>query len=478
MTNDSVRSSVSLRQRLFWWLIPSLISILLITAIWSYQSAMDAANHAYDRSLTTAIKGIAENTHATEGRVLVDIPYSAMDLFDEEVQERIYYAVIGADGTTLTGDADLRLPPQVSLPKFEAAMVDTRFRQHPVRMGVLSKRLYDPELLAGDTVTILFAETTEARTRLAFRLFLDSLRWQLLLVASGLVLIMLALSKTFRPLLALREAIRQRSAEDLTPVPVNDVPMEVLPLIEAINHHISRLANMLQARRRFLADAAHQIRTPLAVLGTQAEYGERQNDPEEMRRTFKSMLNSIRGTRHMANQMLTLARAEQVNGLIHKRTRLDLVELARDVAGDFAALALKKHIELAFEASDAPLPINGNAVMLREMVSNLLDNALRYTSSKGHVTLSVNSDQGKAVLCIIDDGPGIPYDEQDKVFQRFYRILGNGDIEGSGLGLCIVKEIALAHGAEIRLGQGQDGRGLSIEISLLLMNSDSSHKGD
>ncbi|MEI7429631.1 MAG: sensor histidine kinase N-terminal domain-containing protein [Betaproteobacteria bacterium] len=471
MTNDSVRLSISLRQRLFWWLIPSLIAILLITAIWSYKNAMDAANHAYDRSLTTAIKGIAENTHATEGRVLVDIPYSAMDLFDEEVQERIYYAVIGADGTTLTGDEDLHLPPQISFPKYEPTMVDTHFRQHPVRMGVLSKRLYDPELPAGDTVTILFAETTEARTRLAFQLFFDSLRWQLLLVASGMVLIMLALSKTFRPLLALREAIRQRSAEDLTPVPVSDVPMEVLPLIEAINHHISRLANMLQARRRFLADAAHQIRTPLAVLGTQAEYGERQKDPEEMRRTFKSMLNSIRGTRHMANQMLTLARAEQANGLVHERAKLDLVELARDVAGDFAALALNKHIELAFESSDRPLPVSGNAVMLREMISNLLDNALRYTPGKGHVTLSVSSNQEKALLSVIDDGPGIPCAEQDKVFQRFYRILGSGDSEGSGLGLCIVKEIALAHGAEIRLGEGQDGRGLSIEISLLLLNS-------
>ena len=456
----------SLRQRLAWWLIPSLVSILLITAFWSYRNAIDAANHAYDRSLTTAIKGVAENVHATEGRVSVDIPYSAMDLFDENVQERIYYAVLGADGATLTGYDDLRIPPSIAVHAGEPVTVDTHFRGHAIRLGLLVKRLYDPELRAGDTVTVLFAETTEARMHLALQLFLDSLRWQLLLLASGLLLIMVALSRTFRPLLALREAIRRRAAEDLTPVPVSEVPSEVLPLIDAINHHLVRQERMLQARRRFLADAAHQIRTPLAVLGTQAEYGGRQSDPEEMRRTFESMQGSIRGTRHMANQMLTLARAEQVNGLISERSRLDLVELVRDVAGNFAVLALQKNIDLAFEGPAAPITISGNATMLREMVSNLADNALRYTPAHGHVTLSVSSDGAGALLRVCDDGPGIPVAEADKVFHRFYRILGSGDSEGSGLGLCIVREICLAHGGAIRLAEGLAGCGLSVEISL------------
>jgi len=326
--------------------------------------------------------------------------------------------------------------------------------------------LYDPELVGGDTVTVLFAETTEARMHLALQLFIDSLRWQLLLLASGLLLIMVALARTFRPLLALREAIRGRAVEDLTPVPVGDVPSEVLPLIDAINHHLVRQEMMLQARRRFLADAAHQIRTPLAVLGTQAEYGGRQSDPEEMRRTFASMQGSIRGTRHMVNQMLTLARAEQANGLIRERSRLDLVELVRDVAGNFAVLALQKNIDLAFEGSAAPLAISGNATMLREMVSNLADNALRYTPENGQVTLSVSGDRAGALLRVRDNGPGIPAAEAEHVFQRFYRILGNGDSEGSGLGLCIVREICLAHGGTLRLGDAPAGRGLCVEISL------------
>ena len=223
---------------------------------------------------------------------------------------------------------------------------------------------------------------------------------------------------------------------------------------------------MLEARRRFLADAAHQIRTPLAVLGTQAEYGERQNDPQEMRQTFASMLGSIRGTKHMANQMLTLARAEQVNGLLQSRDRLDFVELVRDVAGDFAVLALDKGIDLAFEVQEPLIFIDGNAIMLREMVSNLIDNALRYTPAKGHVTLSIRRDQENVHLCVTDDGPGIPIEERDKVFQRFYRILGNGNSEGSGLGLSIVREICQAHQGTISIADGTSGQGLTIEIVL------------
>ena len=465
MTADSPAPPVSLRQRLAWWMIPALATILTITAIWSYRSAMSAVNHAYDRSLTTAIKGIAENTHATQGRVIVDIPYSVMDLFDEEVQERIFYAVIGADGTPLTGYEDLT-PPRTLRISTEPTMIDSRYRDHDIRLAIMHKRLYDPELIGGDTVTIVFAETIEARTHLALQLFLGGLRWQILLIVSCGILIVFALSRTFRPLLALCETIRRRDAEDLTPVPERGVPSEVLPLIGAINVHIARLGKMLEARRRFLADAAHQIRTPLAVLGTQAEYGERQSDPQEMRQTFAGMQRSIRGTKHMANQMLTLARAEQVNGLIQTRLRLDFVELARDVAGDFAVLALDKHIDLAFEAPESPLWIDGNAVMLREMVSNLADNALRYTPDGGHVTISVTRDSACVCLSISDDGPGIPPAERENVFKRFYRILGSGDSEGSGLGLAIVREICHAHQGTISLGDGPSGHGLTVEIRL------------
>ena len=466
MLPDPDPPAASLRLRIAGWLIPSLIALLLVTAVWSYKRAIDAANHAYDRSLTTAIKGIAESIHATNGRVSVDIPYSALDLVDEEVQERIFYAVLAADGTTLTGYEDLQLPNWFSPVKNEPTMVDTLFRQHPVRLAVVRKRLYDPELVGGDTVTILFAETTEARNHMALRLFYDSLRWQVVLIVGAMAVLMALLSSALRPLLELGDSVRQRRPDDLTPVPVKGVPSEARPLIDAINSHIARLTHMLEARRRFLADAAHQIRTPLAVLGTQAEYGERQRDPEEMRRTFSGMRESIRGTRHMANQMLTLARAEQSEHLLKERVEIDFSDLVREVAGDFALLAVKKGIDLALEGGERVLTVSGNPVMLRAAVSNVVDNALRYTPPSGHVTLRVAARDGWVCLRVCDDGPGIAPEERDNVLQRFYRVLGNQDSEGSGLGLCIVHEICLAHGGSIRLEDAPGGQGLSVEIAL------------
>jgi len=467
MKAEVVQRTYSLRKRVAWRLIPPLAIILALNAFWSYKSAMDAANSAYDRSLTASLKSVAENIHSTGGHISVDIPYSALDIFEGGVQEHVYYAIIGPDGLHLTGYDDL-LPPYWKSSSVEPTMVDMSFRRQLIRMGTFDKRLYDPELVGGDTVTILFAETTEARSRLAFSLFLDSLRPQLLLITVGLLLVIIVLRSAFRPLLDVRNTIRQRNEEDLTPVSQSNVPNELLPLIDAINYHMDRLEKLLQARRRFLADAAHQIRTPLTVLGTQAEYGQRQTDPEEMRITFTSLLDTIRSTRRMANQMLTLARAEPANGLIQEFSRLDFVELVRDVAGELAVLALKKNIDLSFEASATVVFINGNATMLREMVSNLVDNALRYTQDNGHVTLCMSMADDLVVLRIVDDGSGIPEVEREKVFQRFYRILGQSDSVGGGLGLAIVREICWAHRGQIRLGEGRDGRGLAAEISLPL----------
>ncbi|QRJ65777.1 sensor histidine kinase [Azospira restricta] len=446
-----------------WWLLPPLVILLAVNAGLAYQGALLAVNRAYDRSLTASLKSIAESTHSLEGVVSVDIPYSAFDVVESGVQERISYAVIGPDGGLITGYPDLPSPPPPG-DDGTVSIVDTVYRGEPVRLGIMSKRLYDPALPGGDRVTILFAETTEGRLGLARELFLDSMRRQLLLVGVGALLVILALGTAFRPLLALRERVRRRDEEDLTPVPDDDVPSEISPLIDAINHHMERLSAMLQARRRFLADAAHQLRTPLAVLTTQAEYGLRQNDPEEMRRTFASLLGSIRGARRMTNQMLALSHAEAANGLIQEKSRVDLCALAREVALELAPLALAKRIELAFEGPDAPLEIDGNAAMLREMLANLIDNAIRYTPAGGHVTAAVGAWRQWVALRVCDDGPGIPVAERERVFHRFYRILGQGDSEGSGLGLAIVREIVWAHGGTVALQDGEDGRGLCVEI--------------
>lgn len=462
---DEPATSFSLRKRVAWRLVLPLAVILLLNAFWAYTSAISAANRAYDRSLTASLKSIAESIHATGGRISVDIPYSALDIFESGAQERVYYAVISAGGALITGYDDL-LPPLAMTETETPLVVDVEYREQPIRLAALTKRLYDPELIEGDAITVLFAETTEARTRLAFSLFMESLRPQLVLIAVALLLVAIVLKTAFRPLIDVRDTIRQRDEEDLTPVSSNSAPNELLPLIDAINYHMARLGRLLQARRRFLADAAHQIRTPLTVLGAQAEYGQRQSDPEEMHRTFASLTETIRSTRRMANQMLTLARAEAANGLIQDFARLNFADLVCDAIGELAVLAQKKNIDLSVEGSTTPIFIDGNATMLREMVSNLVDNALRYTQYNGHVSVDIAPESNQLILKIIDDGPGVPEAEREKVFQRFYRILGQSDYEGSGLGLAIVREICWAHRGQIELDTGPGGRGLAVKITL------------
>ena len=397
--------------------------------------------------------------------VSVDIPYSALDVSEGGVQERVYYAIIAPDGSLLTGDKGLTIPTMKAVIE-EPVIIDTVFRGQPVRLATLRKRLYDPALAGGDVVTVLFAETTDARASLALSLFLDSLRPQMLLIVAGLALLILGFRSAFRPLIELRDAIDRRNEEDLTPVSPEHVPEELLPLIEAINYHMARLEKLLESRRSFLADAAHQIRTPLTLLGAQTEYGLRQSDPEEMRKTFASLTETIRSTRRMANQMLTLARAEPASGLADETAYLDFADLVYEVAGDFAVIALKKEIDLFFEPPAGPAFIEGSSTLLREMVSNLVDNALRHTPAQGKVGLSLTKVDDRVLLRVIDDGPGIPASEREKVFQRFYRILGHGDTEGSGLGLSIVREICRAHRGSIRLDDDPDGRGLLVEVTL------------
>ncbi|AKU14602.1 two-component system, OmpR family, sensor histidine kinase [Azoarcus sp. CIB] len=457
-----MRAPLSLRGRVARWLLPPLLILLAINAVLSWLGARQAVNRAYDRSLTASVRAIAEQVHSLEGEITVDVPTSAFDVFEAGVQERIFYAVFAPDGDLVTGYEDLSAP-RAPAEDGTLLLAEMQYRGEDVRVGAMKKRLYDPALVGGDAVTIVFAETTESRVALARELFFDSLRRQLLLVGLGALMLALALGTAFRPLVDLRDAVQKRAEDDLTPVPTGNVPSEVQPLIGAINHHMERLSAMLAARRRFLADAAHQIRTPLAVLSTQAEFGARQGDPGEMRRIFESLLTTIRSTRRMADQMLSLSRAEPANGLIQEQGPVDLTDIAREVALELVPLALKRHIELAFEET-GPAPMTGNAAMLRELVANLVDNAIRYSPPDTQVVVATGTADGHVVLAVSDEGPGVPVAERDKVFQRFYRILGQGGPDGSGLGLAIVREIALAHGGEVRLADAPGGRGLQVEV--------------
>lgn len=458
---------ISLRRSFIYWLAPPLLLIFLINAVLSYGSALRAINQAYDRSLVASIKAIAENVYAVDGRIEVDMPYSALEAFEGGVQERVFYAVLGPDRKTITGYDDLPVPTPLT-GNDKVFTSDQIYKGDRVRMGVLRKRLYDPSLAGHDTVMIAVAETTESRTELAHNLFFESVGNQLLILALVGLLLAFALSSAFRPVLELRDRMRGRAEDDLTPIDANSVPNEVRPLIDAINHHMARLSRMLGARKRFLADAAHQLRTPLAVLGTQVDYGLRQQDPAEMRRTLEGLRTSIGRTRRLTNQMLSLSRAEADNGIVLQQAAVDLAAIVREVALEMSLLALAKQLDLSYQGPERDLMITGNAAMLREAVANILDNAIRYTPTGGNVAIVLCIEGADACLDVTDSGPGIPPDQRDNAFRRFHRLLGHGDTEGSGLGLAIVKEIVLAHDGRVTLDSGGNDIGLRISVRIPL----------
>jgi two-component system sensor histidine kinase TctE len=259
-----------------------------------------------------------------------------------------------------------------------------------------------------------------------------------------------------RPLGRLQERIAARKLDDMRPIDPRDAPVELAPLVDSFNQLLARLEANIMNQKRFIADAAHQMRTPLAGLRTQAELALRSHDQDELKRSLQQLVRgSVRATR-LVDQLLSLARAETNQHAQVSFAVLDLEALARDVMRDWVPVALERDLDLGFESSGEPVLVRGHAVLLRELLKNLVDNALRYTPHGGTVTVRVLSptSRTRAELEVEDNGPGIPDDARDMIFERFYRVLGN-NADGSGLGLAIVREIARQHHGEVALRDAQ-----------------------
>jgi len=462
--NPETTPARSLKRGLAGWLIGVLSALLVVDAWFSYQDALTAANQGYDRSLSASLKGIAERTYATESEVVVDIPYSALELFEAGSSDRVFYSVTQEGEPTITGYDGLPRPDQL-VPNV-AVFYDGIYRGQTLRLGAMLKPLYRTEF--PKPVVIVLGETTNSRQEVVRNLFLREIWRKALLVVVALGVALLATRRALKPVERLGEAIRQRPDDDLTPIQAPGVPQEVAPLVEAINLHMDRIERMVEARRRFITDAAHQLRTPLAVLNTQAEYALRQDEAVEMRPAVEAFHHSLGSAIRLTNQLLSLSRAEPVNGLMGSRQSVDLAAVARDMVVELLPLAARKQIDLGFEGATGAVMVSGHPILLREMVANLIDNALRYTPEAGVVTvgLAVMPDVPATVrLMVTDNGPGIPAAERERVFLRFSR-LDTSDPLGSGLGLSIVREIVLGHDGRIALEDGPGGHGLIVVVDL------------
>ncbi len=456
----------SLRYELLRSLLIPLLILMALNAWSVYRNALDVADQAYDRSLLASTRALAERVSVKDGKVVADVPYVALDSFETDTLGRIYYKVSGIDGELVSGYADLPAVP-ANVPRSESYPALVRFYHatyngEPVRIAALLQPVYDEKMRG--IALIQVGETLDARRGLSRQILIDTLLRQAAMVLAVAALVWFAVRRVLSPLMRLKREVETRALSDLSDVDPAMVHREVRPLVKAMNETMGRLQHLIASQRRFIADASHQLRTPLTVLKTQAELALRAGDPARQHEIVQSIGATTDAAVHLANRLLMLARIE--HGLEGPgMAPVALHEVARRVGLEMASAAVLKEIDLSLEAQPEAV-IDGQALMLHEMIANLVDNAIRYSPPKGRVALRV-ARQGDTVLLEVEDsGPGIAPAEREKVFAPFYRAHAalEANPGGAGLGLAIVRDIAALHGATVTLGVGASG-GLLVSVA-------------
>ncbi len=434
-----------------WTLAPLLILWPISMAI-QYFLAYSVADDAYDRELRDRVVAVAKQLSYADGRIAINAPAAAAAVLRAGEEDQTFFQVrdprndvVGGERAIPVVEFDPDLAPQT------VYFRDDHVPGHEVRVAYMFAQVSG---MPG-AVLVQVAETVEKRSALASRIIGDVLAAEFLFVPVALLFVWLGLTQGIAPLKELSHAIRRREPSDLAPIDDSQVPEEVRPLVGSFNGLIGRLDASLKAQQRFVADAAHQMRTPLAGLRMQAEIALRQRDPRNVQHAMQQVVTSADRASHLINQLLALARADA--DAPHPLAALDLDAVAREVTRDWVPRARAREIDLGFETAGAPAWIEGNELLLRELLNNLLDNAVRYTRPGGHVTTRVLAGN-RVALEVEDNGVGIDEAERELVFERFYRVLGS-ETEGSGLGLSIVRGIAHLHRADIRLVPNPRERG-------------------
>jgi two-component system sensor histidine kinase TctE len=425
----------------------------------SRNSAFATADIVTDRMLVGSARAIAEQVAMVDGVLDATVPPAAIEMFDTGDRDSVYYRVETADGRLLTGYPDL---PVADTRAREG--LDTIYRGQSLRLESFSHPIVGAG--AASPIAVTVGVTLAGHDAMARRLWFRAFGQQLALVLIAGLFVLVGLRRGLAPLIRLRDAVRSRGKADLAPFSVPEAQSEIRPLIDALNVYMERVRAQMAAQRRFVANAAHQLRTPLALLSTQAAYARREAGADARGEALAALQESTRRLARLAEQLLTLSRAEP-GSRRPREDRIDLAEAARGVLANLAPIALDRGIDLALEA-EARAIVAGDGTMLTEMIANLVDNALRYGRAGGSVTVTVTVTAGEndIVLSVIDDGPGIPAEEREHVFERFYRAAGTA-AEGSGLGLAIVREVADNAGGSVRLSNRPAG-GLVVEVRLPL----------
>jgi two-component system sensor histidine kinase TctE len=433
-----------------WMLAPLLLLWPMSIAI-TYLIAKSIANQPFDHALEDSVTVLAQQVREVDGKVVSLLPGGGRDMLRADDVDNVYFQISGPGAEFIDGDRDLPLPMEDE--RADGASVQFRnaiMRGTQVRVAYSYVNLH-PLAAPGEepgSALVQVAETLDKRAQLANEIIKGVILPQFIILPIVLALVWFALARGLSPLAQLQERIRARRPDDLSPIDSRQVPEEISPLVRSLNDMLGRLAQTIEMQKRFIADAAHQMKTPLAGMRMQSELALRQLDPDEIHRSLEQLAKSSESATRLVNQLLALARAENQPQAGAAFEQVDLAGVARATVQDWVQASFSQRIDLGFEQPDYPIEIAGNPLMLRELLSNLIDNALRYTPAGGSVTVRVRLEREQAIVEVEDTGPGIAPAERERVFERFYRILDSG-APGSGLGLAIVREIAQQHGAEV-----------------------------
>ena len=440
--------TLSIHRRLLILLLPPLTLLMVAGGFADYRASMVFMRTAYDQSLADAAFAQAGLIKVVDGKIDAPLPVQPST---RASREKFYYSVWGPDGALVSGNAQLAPPTGEGNPLY----ADAWLGEHRIRL--VSYRMPT----AAGVVTVNVAETTYRRD--AARHFILTSTWLMdfILVDGTLLLVWIGVRYGLKPLWAVRDQIESRSPRELRPLDTAAVPAEVRPLVDALNGLFEVLREAARAQRQFVADAAHQLRTPIAGLVAHLELLTQDPAAARLGDRLASLRDGMSRVAHSANQLLALARAEPSANLADKFEIMDLVPLVRRVIERHVDRSVKAQLDLGADLKAAS--VEGSAWLIEDLLGNLVDNALHYTPAGGHITVRCGADESAAYLEIEDDGPGIPEGERGRVRQRFYRLPGSQG-HGCGLGLAIVEEISRLHRASVTIDSGAGGHGTKIRV--------------
>ena len=461
------KRAISLRRTLLLGILLPVGLLIIINAVGSYQQALGAVNTAYDRTLLASAKSIGEQLDVTGfdelSELRVTVPYAALEAFEADNQSRLFYRVSSLNGEMVSGFAQLPFwrgriaakPPYAALVDF----YDDLYQGDAVRVAVLLQPVASSQ--GRGMAVIQVAETLELRTTLARKILLDTLWRQALLLAVIALVVVLVVQRATRPVRRLSAELQARVEGNLTAISAPDAPREIMPLVEATNEVMGRLQHLLEHQKRFVRDAAHQLRTPLAVLKVQAQSALRGD--LQAHDALGEINQTVDRAILLANQMLALAKVEQLRQQPDLQV-IDWAQVVRQVALDLSPLIAEKDIDFEIEAQ--PACVLAHEWMLGEMTRNLLHNAIKHTPFGGALKLGMVREAGWATMSTHDSGPGIT----DELAARLYQPFSAGNVQyGSGLGLAICREITQALGGSISLeNQWRQGQVIGLDASVRL----------